>query len=332
MTFRYPWLLLLMLLIPAVLYLRYGWKRLRAPVRFSEVRQFAGIGRGWAAALRPLLPFLFGIGLALLVIALARPQRGLGQHRIHTEGVDIILLVDLSPSMAAIDFSEGNQEINRLDATKKVADRFIRARRDDRIGLVAFAAQPYSIAPLTLDHGWLLTQMARLQIGDLGDATGIGMGLASAINRLRDSEAKSKVVILLTDGVNNTGDISPENAALAAKALGIKVYTIGAGSSGFSRVPVRDPFGGTHYIQQRNDIDEASLTQVAELTGGHYFRATDMASLNRTFDEIDKMEKTKIEVEQYTRYEERFQPLILAGLFFLALEQLLGLARLERFP
>ncbi len=332
MTFRYPWLLLLTLLIPAVLYLRYGWKRLRAPVRFSGVQQLSNIGTGWAVALRPLLPACFGIGLVLLVVGLARPQRGLGQHRIHTEGVDIVLLVDVSPSMAAIDFSEGNREVNRLDATKRIADQFIRARRDDRIGLVAFAALPYSIAPLTLDHGWLITQLERLQTGDLGDATGIGMGLASAVNRLRESEAKSKIVILLTDGVNNTGDISPENAALAAKALGIKVYTIGAGSSGISRIPIRDPFGGTRYIQQRNDIDEASLTRVAELTGGLYFRATDMASLSRTFKEIDKLEKTEIEVEQYTRYDERFQPFIIAGVALLALEQLLGLARLERFP
>lgn len=332
MTFHYPWLLLLILLVPAVLYLRYGWKRIRTPVRFSGLQQLSGFGSGRAVALRPILPVLFGVGLTLLVIALARPQRGLGQHRIHTEGVDIVLLVDVSPSMAAEDFSEGTRGMNRLDATKRVADQFIRSRRDDRIGLVAFAALPYSIAPLTLDHGWLLTQLDRLETGDLGDATGIGTGLAAAVNRLRESEAKSKLVILLTDGVNNTGEIAPENAALAAKALGIKVYTIGAGSAGLSRIPVKDPFGNTRYIQQRTEIDEASLQKIADTTGGQYFRATDMTSLKRIFEEIDKLEKTKIEVEQYTRYEERFPAFAVAGLLLLVLEQLLGLARLERFP
>lgn len=332
MTFRYPWLLLLLLLVPAVLYLRYGWKHARATVRFSGLQQLSGLGNGWAVRLRPLLPILFGMGLVLLIVALARPQRGLGEHRVHTEGVDIILLVDISPSMAAEDFAEGGKAMNRLDATKHVADQFIRARRDDRIGVVAFAALPYSVAPLTLDHGWLLTQLERLQTGDLGDGTGIGTGLAAAVNRLRESEAKSKLVILLTDGVNNTGELAPENAALAAKALGIKVYTIGAGSSGVSRIPVQDPFGGTTYIQQRTEIDEASLKRIADTTGATYFRATDMDSLKRVFQEIDKLEKTKIEVEQYTQYEERFQPLVLAALFLLGLEQLLGLARLERFP
>lgn len=332
MTFRYPWLLLLLLLVPLALYLRYGWRRTRAPVRFSGVQALAGLGSGWAVALRPVLPVLFGLGLTLLILALARPQRGLGQHRIHTEGVDIMLLVDVSPSMGAEDFAEGAKAMNRLDATKRVADQFIRGRRDDRIGLVAFAALPYSIAPLTLDHGWLLTQMERLDVGDLGDGTGIGSGLAAAINRLRESTAKSKVVILLTDGMNNAGELAPENAALAAKALGIKVYTIGAGSTGLARIPVQTPFGETRYIQQRADIDEPSLRNIADTTGGTYFRATDMGKLKGVFQEIDKLEKTEIEVEQYTRYEERFQPLVLAALFFLLLEQLAGLARLERFP
>ncbi|HMP75778.1 MAG TPA: VWA domain-containing protein [Kiritimatiellia bacterium] len=332
MIFRYPWLLLLLLLVPAVLYLRYGWTRARASIRHSGLGRLNGLGGGWAVALRPLLPVLFGLALVLLVFALARPQRGMGQHRVHTEGVDIILLVDVSPSMLAEDFEDGGRAINRLDATKRVAEQFIRGRRSDRIGLVAFAALPFSVAPLTLDHGWLVTQLERLQPGDLGDATGIGTGLAAAVNRLRDSEAKSKLVVLLTDGVNNTGDITPENAALAAQALDIKVYTIGAGTDGIARIPVRDPFGGTSYIRQRSDIDEASLRRIADTTGAAYFRATDMEGLKRIFKEIDELEKTEIEVEQYTRYEERFQPLLLLALILLGLEQLLGLWRLERFP
>lgn len=332
MTFRYPILLLLLLAVPFILYARYGWKQLRAPVRHPSVGRLSGIVGGVGIALRPILPILFGAALVLLVVAIARPQRGLGQQRIISEGVDIMLVLDVSPSMAAIDFEEGGREINRLDAAKRVAERFIRARRNDRIGLVAFGAYPYSIAPLTLDHGWLLTQLERLREGELGNATAIGDGLATGLNRLRDSEAKSKVVILLTDGVNNTGSITPDNAALAAQALGVKVYTIGAGTDGWARVPVRDPFGGVRYIQERADIDEPTLRRIAERTGGSFFRATDMPSLKRTFDEIDRMEKTEIQVEQYTRWEERFQPFLAVALVLLVLEQLLGLWRLDRFP
>lgn len=332
MTFRYPWLLLLLLLVPATLWLRYGYRRRPARIRFSSLSALAGLPPGWAVHLRPVLPVLFGLGMALLVLALARPQRGLGQHRIHTAGVDIVLLVDLSPSMAAEDFEENHRLINRLEATKRVAERFVKARSNDRIGIVGFAAIPFAIAPLTLDHGWLITQLERLQPGDLGDGTGIGIGIASAANRLRDSPARSKVIILLTDGVNNVGDLSPENAALAAAALGIKIYTIGAGTDGIARIPVRDPFGGTTYIRQRSDIDEASLRRIADLTKAAYFRASDLDGLKRVFSEIDAMEKTEVEVEHFTRYEERFQPFLLAAMILLAFEQFLGLGRLERFP
>jgi Ca-activated chloride channel family protein len=332
MMFRYPWLLLLLLVVPVLLYLRYGLQRTRPAIRFSGLGALAGVPAGWAVALRPVLPVLFGAGLVLLVLALARPQRGLGQHRVHTEGVDIILLVDVSPSMAAEDFEEGGRTINRLDATKQVVDQFIQSRRNDRIGLVGFAALPYSFAPLTLDHGWLLTQVERLQPGDLGDGTGVGVALASAVNRLRESEAKTKLVILLTDGVNNSGELTPENAALAAQALGIKVYTIGAGSTGIVRIPMRDPFGGTHYMRQRSEIDEATLKRIADLTGATYFRAADLPALKRVFAEIDAMEKTEVEVEHYTQFEERFQPLILFALLLLGLEQLLNLGRVGAFP
>lgn len=332
MTFRYPIFLLLLFLVPLIVYARYGWKRGRVPVRHSELGGLAGIGSGIGVALRPMLPMLFGIGLALLVIALARPQRGLGQHRVITEGVDIVLVLDVSPSMAAIDFEEAGREMNRLEAAKRVADQFIRARRTDRIGLVAFGAHAYTIAPLTLDHGWLLAQLERLKEGDLGNATAIGDGIASGLNRLRDSEAKSRVLVMLTDGVNNTGDITPVNAALAARALGIKVYTIGAGTDGVARIPVRDPFGNVRYIREQADVDEPTLRRVAELTGATYFRATDMDALKRTFAEIDRMEKTELQVEQFTRYDERFQPLVAAAVLLLCLEQLLGLWRLERFP
>lgn len=332
MTFRYPILLLLLLLVPLLIHARYGWKRARAPVRHSGVGALKGIGPGIGVALRPLLPILFGVGITLLILALARPQRGIGQHRVITEGIDIMLVIDLSPSMAAIDFEEGGRELNRLEAAKRVADQFIRARRNDRIGLVGFGAYPYTIAPLTLDHGWLLTQLERLKEGDLGNATAIGDGIAAGLNRLRDSEAKSRVIVMLTDGVNNTGEITPINAALAAQALGVKIYTIGAGTDGIARIPVRDPFGNVRFIREQADVDEPTLRRVAELTGASFFRATDMPALKRTFAEIDRMEKTELHVEQFTRYEERFQPLLAAAILLLCLEQLLGLWRLERFP
>lgn len=332
MTFRYPILLLLLLLVPLLIYARYGWKRVRTPVRHSGLGALTGIGSGVGVALRPLMPLLFGTGIALLIIALARPQRGLGQHRVITEGIDIMLVLDLSPSMAAIDFEEGGRELNRMEAAKRVADQFVRARRNDRIGLVGFGAYPYTIAPLTLDHAWLLTQLERLKEGELGNATAIGDGIAAGLNRLRDSEAKSRVIVLLTDGVNNAGEITPLNAALAAQALGVKVYTIGAGTDGIARIPVRDPFGNVRFIREQADVDEPTLRRIADLTGAFFFRATDMPALKRTFAEIDRMEKSEMQVEQYTRYEERFQPLLVAAILLLCLEQLLGLWRLERFP
>lgn len=332
MILRYPWLLLLALLVPLLVYLRYGRPRSRPVIRFSDVAGAAGLPVGWGVRARRLLPILYAAGLLAVIVGLARPQHGLGESRIHTEAVDIILLVDISPSMSAEDFSTASQTMNRLDAAKKVIERFVQSRRHDRLGMVAFAALPYSVSPLTLDQGWLITQMERLKPGDLGDGTAIGTAIASAVNRLRESKARSKVVVLLTDGVNNSGELTPENAAQAAQALGIKIYTVGAASEGMVRVPVTDPFGGQHYMQQRSEIDEKSLRQIADITGARYFRATDFESLNKVYAEIDALEKTDLEVEQYTRYEERFQPFVLAALVLLGLERLLGLTRLRRLP
>lgn len=331
MIFRYPWLLLLALLIPALVYLRYAARR-RPALRFSQGALLKALPAGWGVRLQPLLPILYGTGLFLLVIALARPQTGLGESRVRADGVDIILLVDVSPSMAAEDFSTATRSMNRLTAAKQVIRDFVKKRASDRIGMVAFAALPFPISPLTLDHGWLLEQMERLEHGELGDGTGIGTALASAINRLRDSKARSKVIILLTDGMSNVGELTPENAALAAKALGIKVYTVAAGIDGIVQVPVRSPFGGTQYVRQRSEIDETSLRRIADTTGALFFRATDLAGLQKVYGQIDSLEKTEIEVEQFTRYEERFVPFALAAVLLLGLEQLLALGRLGRLP
>ena len=332
MTLAHPWLLLLLIAVPLLVWLRHGRGRRRPALRFSDGDTLAGLPHSWAVRAQPLLPALYGLGLGLLVVVLARPQKGLEESRVTTQGVDIALLVDVSTSMRAIDLSEQGKEMNRLDAAQEVLERFIRKRGQDRMGLIAFSAMPYAVAPLTLDHGWLLTRLKQLETGMLEDGTAIGTALASAVNRLRDSKARSKLVILLTDGSNNAGELSPENAAQAAKALGIRVYTVGAGASGIVAVPAIDPFGRRTYMRQRSDIDDALLTRVAEATGGKYFRAADLDALRAVYDEIDRLEKTEIEVEQYTHYEERFQPFLLAALACLVAERLLYLTRLGRLP
>ncbi|HBA86338.1 MAG TPA: hypothetical protein DCZ95_19840 [Verrucomicrobia bacterium] len=332
MTLHYPWMLLLLLLIPLLLYFRYG--RMRKPaLRFSDGRILSRLPHGWGVLVSRGLLWIYALALLLLIVALARPQRGLEESRVNTEAVDIVLLADVSTSMRAIDFSTATKRINRLDAAKTVMEEFIKKRPADRIGLVAFSAMPYTVAPLTLDHAWLMQQASeRLQTGMLEDGTAIGDAIASAVNRLRDSKAVSKVVVLLTDGMSNAGRLSPDNAAQAAKALNIKLYTIGAGSDGIVNVPVPSPFGGEQYVQTRSEIDETTLKRIAEITGARYFRATDLKSLHKIYDDIDKMEKTDIEVEQFTRFEERFQPFLLLALALLGLEKLLSVSRFGRAP
>lgn len=325
MTLRHPLLLLLLLLVPLLVWLRYARRR-QAPLTFSDGAALVGLPLSPWLALRKLPAALFGAGLVFLIVAIARPQKGMSESRVETEGVDIILLVDTSTSMRADDFSTATTRIDRLDAAKSVISQFIQARPDDRMGIVAFAAMPYTIAPLTTDHAWLLLQMDRLQTGMLEDATAIGDAIASGVNRLRDSAAKTKIIILLTDGINNAGRLTPQDAAQAAAALGIKVYVIGAGAD--------RPRGGGFFgmPQFGSEIDEVSLKKIAETTHARYFRATDLKSLEETYKQIDSLEKTKIELDQYTRYEEMFAPFLVLGLLCLSLELLLGYTRLGRLP
>ena len=325
-AFRHPWLLLLLLLVPALTWLRHGSRR-QPRVTFSNVAALTGLPPSPWLAVRRLVPLLHALGLALLVVAAARLQRGLTLSHVETEGVDIVLTVDTSTSMRADDFSSGTKRMDRLDAAKTVMRRFIDSRTDDRIGIVVFAAMPYTIAPLSSDHNWLHLQMDRLQIGMLEDGTAIGDAIASAVNRLRDSAAKSKVIVLLTDGIHNAGRLSPMEAAQAAAALGIRLYCVGAASE--------QPRGGRgifSFASMAPEIDDGVLTQISEATGGRYFRATDFKSLEETYQQIDEMEKTKIELDQYTRYEELFPPVLLAALLCLLLEALLSTTRLGRLP
>jgi len=331
MMFRYPWMLLLLALIPVLLYLRYGRRR-RSSMRFSDGSLLAMISPSWAILIQPVMPFLYGLALALIVVCIARPQKGLEESNLLAEGIDIVLCVDVSTSMLAEDFASGGQAINRINASKQVLEKFISSRTHDRMGLVAFAAMPFTMAPLSMDHAWLLEQVQRLETGVLPDGTAIGSGLAAAINRLRDSEAKSKIVVLLTDGVNNAGDISPLNAAKTADALDIKVYTIGAGTDGLVRVPMRDPFGGTQYVRQPSEIDEPTLKEMAAITGGKFYRARDLSALQQVYDEIDQLEKTEIKIDQYKYFEEKFQPFLSIALVLLGLEKLLNVSRVGRLP
>ncbi len=320
MRFASPILLLLLLLIPLVVWLRYFVLQ-KSSMQFSSGKVLKELPKSWRIRLQPLLPVLYALGWVCLVVALARPQRGLQESRIHTETVDMILLVDLSGSMDTKDFIKLNRRMSRLDASKDVIERFLEKRPNDRIGMVGFATLPYAVAPLTLDHGWLVQRMKGLHTGMLdGSRTAIGDGIASAINRLRESEAKSKLIILLTDGSNNYGTLSPENAARAAEALGIRIYTIGAGGA------------RTGFFVQRQEVDEETLKKVAQASDGKFYRALDLKSLEAVYEEIDQLEKTEIEIEQFTRFEEISKGWILAGVLLLMMEQILGLTKVGRLP
>lgn len=320
MRLAHPILLLLLLLIPLLVWLRYFMLR-KQSMQFSNGAVLAGLPKSWRIRMQPLLPVVYALGLMCLIVALARPQRGLEGSRVRTEAVDIILLLDLSESMETQDFEKHGRRMSRLNASKNVIERFLEKRPNDRIGMVGFATLPYAVAPLTLDHGWLVQRMEGLHTGMLdGRRTAIGDGIASAINRLRDSAAKSKVIILLTDGASNSGTLSPENAASAAEAIGIKIYTIGAGGA------------HTGFLMQRQEVDETSLRKIAKTTNAKFYRARNLETLEAVYEEIDLLEKTEIEVERFTLFEERAAAWIIAGILLLGLEQLLGLSRLGRLP
>jgi Ca-activated chloride channel family protein len=258
--------------------------------------------------------------VASIVLAMARPQLGKIITLTQASGADIMLAVDVSRSMLAEDFSIGMQRANRLEAVKRATEEFIKRRPHDRIGVVAFAGRPFLVSPLTLDHDWLLKNLERTQIGLVEDGTAIGSALAAASNRLKDKEAKSKLVLILTDGENNSGRVTPLTAAEAAKALGIKVYTIGAGSRGLVPYPVTDNAGQIlGYQQVQAEFDEEMLKQIASMTGASYYRATDTQSLESIFSEIDQLEKSQVEAQTLVEYKDFFPWLVLAGTGFLVM-------------
>jgi Ca-activated chloride channel homolog len=322
--FEQPWLLLLLALPPLLWLIR---KRLQKPpvIRFAAARIFAKattFRNSWA---QPIQNALYYFGCACLIVGLARPQFGVASSRVKTSGIDIMILLDVSLSMLSEDFSIGSQRASRLEVVKQVTEKFISGRPDDRIGIIAFSGRAYLVSPLTLDHQWLIENLARLNIRRVGDqtalgsslvedGTAIGSALATGANRLRDKRAKSRVIVLLTDGDNNAGKIPPLTAAEAAAAIGIKIYTIGAGTNGLVPFPHSDGFGNTYYSQEYMPFKEDTCREIARIGGGVFFRATDTKTLKEIFSQIDQFEKMDLEVQRYQNYRDLFGWLLGAGL------------------
>jgi Ca-activated chloride channel family protein len=276
-----------------------------------------------------LLPI---VAAALMIVGLARPQRTHSRTEVTANGIDIVLGLDISGSMQALDFIVDNYRVNRIAVVKSVVSRFIDERPDDRIGLIAFAAAPYIVSPLTLDHDWLQQNLERVNTGIGDDGTAIGSAIAAAVNHLRTTTAKSKVVILLTDGVNNSGKISPLAAAEAARALGVKVYTIGVGVRGKAPIPVRDEKGNMHVVMAEVDVDEKTLQAVANETGGQFYRATDTDSLQKIYEQINRFEKSAQTVQKFEHVEELYRWPLFPALGLLAIGMLLQQTIFRRLP
>jgi len=325
MTFSDPSFLYLLLIVPAsIAFYVLKQHKASASLRMPGLKPLEKTG----TTIRNYLQhFLFAIRMTavlLLIIVLARPQFTDKFQDVSTEGIDIILTLDISGSMLARDFKP-----DRLEASKDVATEFISGRPYDRIGLVVFSGESFTQCPLTTDHAVLINLLREIQSGMIEDGTAIGMGLANAVNRIKDSDAKSKVIILLTDGINNRGEIAPATAAGIAKTFGVRVYTIGVGTQGTAPYPVQTPFG-MQYQNMPVEIDEAILKDIAQTTGGRYFRATDNDKLVQVYSEIDKLEKSKIDVKQFTRKDEKYLIPAIIAFCLLAIEILVRYTVLKK--
>jgi Ca-activated chloride channel homolog len=325
--FANPELLWLLLLLPVIGY--FLWlrrKKLTVTLQFSSLQVFKNIPQTVRERLRHSPLVLRLLAIAVFIIALARPQSVSDKQNISTEGIDIVLELDLSGSMLAEDFNP-----NRIEAAKQVASEFIDGRTNDRIGLVVFSAESFTQCPLTTDYPVLKNLLREVKNGMIADGTAIGLAIANGVNRLKDSKAKSKVMILLTDGVNNRGEIDPITAARIAATYGIRIYTVGVGAQGEAPYPVQTQFGIRRQMIPV-DLDEKGLTQVAEMTGGKYYRATDNRKLKTIYREIDQLERTKIEVTAYKRYSELYGSWLFAGFLAVMLEVTLSVTVLRRNP
>jgi Ca-activated chloride channel family protein len=340
MIFRNPFCLFLLLtLVPfmgALIFKgRLHWDRCSYlnTVHYSAIDEMKTLKPTWKTRFVRVLPWFPIMGILCIIIALARPQLGINQSLQRRDSIDIMLAIDVSSSMLAEDFRLNGRQTNRLDVVKKVAKDFLASRPNDRIGLVVFSGKPYILSPLTWDHDWCLSRLGEVQSGMIEEGTAIGSALATSVNSLHDSKAKSKVVILLTDGVNNAGQVTPEAAAKVAKTLGIVIYTIGAGTKGAPvPCPVLDNTGRRIYQNIVIDLDESLLTQIATKTGGRYFPATNTEGLTAIFEKINKMERTSLNSPQFQQYKELYPLFLLLGLILLFLETVLGNTIFRRLP
>jgi Ca-activated chloride channel homolog len=326
MSFANPQFLWGLLILPVLIYYHFWREDKRASdFRFPTIHHLKALsgGRVWMRH----IPFVLRLlGVTLLIVVLARPQAFGKETKRNVEGIDIILCLDTSGSMAAEDLKP-----NRIEAAKNVAMDFVKGRVSDRIGVVPFAGVSFTQCPLTTDYSILVDLIGALRLGMVEDGTAIGMAMATSLNRLRESKAKSKVIILLTDGQNNRGEIDPVTSAQAAKALNVRIYTVGVGTRGYAPYPVEDIFG-KHYQNMQVNIDEDMLKQVASITGGKYFRATDEKKLREIYGEIDNLERTRVDVEEYRRVAELFSPWLWAALLCLTLEFILSATVLRKLP
>jgi Ca-activated chloride channel homolog len=311
------------------------WRGRRGPVgavEYSDVSLARAVARRTRSRIGGIVWLLPICAAALMIVGLARPQRTHSRTEVTANGIDIVLGLDVSGSMQALDFLVDNYRVNRIAVVKSVVSRFIDERPNDRIGLIAFAASPYIVSPLTLDHDWLLQNLDRVNVGLGDDGTAIGSAIAAAVNHLRTTTAKSKVVILLTDGVNNSGKISPLAAAEAARALGVKVYTIGVGVRGKAPIPVRDDAGKVHVMMLDVDVDEKTLQAVANETGGQFYRATDTDSLEKIYEQINRYETSAQSIQKFEHVEELYRWTLFPALGLLALAVLLQQTMFRRLP
>ncbi|HOP03168.1 MAG TPA: VWA domain-containing protein [Tenuifilaceae bacterium] len=327
MTFAHPKLLYLLLLVPILIaWYIFRQKDSKASLQISTLAGFSKAPFSFLVYLRHL-PVAFRIlAIALVIVVLARPQSSNTWQNVATEGIDIMIALDISSSMLARDF-----EPDRIEAAKNIGIQFISGRRNDRLGLAIFAGESFTMCPLTTDHASVINMFKDIKMGLLEDGTAIGSGLATAVTRLAESDAISRVVILLTDGVNNRGEVAPLTAAEIAKTYGVRVYAVGIGSQGMAPYPVQTPFG-TRYQDMKVEIDEEVLTQIAEMTGGKYFRATDNEALKKVYEEIDRLEKTKIEVTEFSKKQEEYRLYAFIALALLASEVLLRTTVLRSIP
>jgi len=317
---------LVLVLIPILGW--YIWKHntAQASLQISSTKGFKNTPTSWKVYLRHVPIALRSLAIIMLIAVLARPQSSNSTRDVITEGIDIVMTLDISSSMEALDFKP-----NRLEAAKDVACQFISARENDKIGLVIFGGESFTQCPLTTDKAVLINLMQDIKTHMVEDGTAIGLGLATSVSRIKDSNAKSKVIILLTDGVNNRGEVAPLTAAEIAKTFGIRVYTIGVGSQGKAKIPIQTPYG-TRYVEEEVKIDEPMMKEIANVTGGQYFRATTKNSLKKIYKEIDQMEKTKIEVKEYTKRSEKYLIFAVLAALFILMEVFLKSTVLRNLP